>query len=78
MGDNKLVQGSYYSDTDQQNLSMFWYSFDEVLIRPYFIDKFRWNSLSVIEKTSNHDFIKSCKVNKDIYSDHLPLIFEIV
>ena len=43
MGDNKIVQGTYYNSSDQQEKSIFWYSFDELLIRPYFIDKFNWD-----------------------------------
>jgi len=78
MGDNKLVQGTYYSDKDQQDLSMFWYSFDEVLIRPYFIEKFNWEYFDVIERTNDYTFIDRNKINKIVYSDHLPLKFEII
>jgi hypothetical protein len=78
MGDNKLVQGTYYGDNDQQDLSMFWYSFDEVLIRPYFIDKFNWEYFGVVERTENYNFINGNKINKTAFSDHLPLKFEIV
>lgn len=78
MGDNKLVQGTYYVDNDQQDLSMFWYSFDEVLIRPYFIDKFNWEYFGVIEKTESYNLISDHKINKTLFSDHLPLKFEIL
>ena len=78
MGDNKLVQGTYYVDSDQQDLSMFWYSFDEVLIRPYFIDKFNWEYFGVVESTVDYTFMKDYKINKTMFSDHLPLKFEII
>jgi len=77
MGENKVVQGTYYNDSDRQDLSVFWYSYDEVLIRPYFIDRFIWDSFYIIEKTQNFEFIKNKKINKKDYSDHLPLTFEI-
>lgn len=77
MGDNKKVQGTYYNENDQQDLSMFWYSFDEVLIRPYFINKFNWDSFSIIEQTQNSSFLKDDKIDKSQFSDHLPLKFEI-
>jgi hypothetical protein len=78
MGDNKTIQGTYYGENDQQGLSMYWYSFDEVLIRPYFINKFNWEYFGVVEKTDEHKFIKNNKINGFEYSDHLPLKFEIV
>lgn len=78
MGDNKLVQGTYYVDNDQQDLSMFWYSFDEVLIRPYFIDMFNWEYFGVVENTENYSLIKGHKIDKISFSDHLPFKFEIV
>lgn len=78
MGDNKAAQGTYYTDNDQQDLSMFWYSFDEVLIRPYFIDKFNWEYFGVVERTEKYNFIIDHKINKIDFSDHLPLKFEIV
>lgn len=78
MGDNKLVQGTYYGDNDQQDLSMFWYSFDEVVIRPYFIDKFNWEYFGVVERTENYNFVSHHKINKAAFSDHLPLKFEII
>ena len=57
MGDNQLVQGTYYSSCNQQEKSIFWYLLDEVLIRPYFIDKFNWEYFDIIEKTKKHIFI---------------------
>ena len=77
MGDNKLVQGTYYVENDQQDLSMFWYSFDEVLIRPYFIEKFNWEYFGIVERTENYFFISGHQIDKNAFSDHLPLKFEI-
>lgn len=78
MGENKLVQGTYYNSSDSQGKSIYWYSFDEVLIRPYFIDKFNWDYFSIVERTKKHDFVPNSVIDKDRYSDHLPLKFEIM
>lgn len=78
MGDNRLVQGTYYNTSDQQGRSIFWYTFDELLIRPSLIDKFNWQFFDIVEKTKNHNFIKNGIINKTEYSDHLPLKFEIL
>lgn len=78
MGDNKIVQGTYYNSSDQQEKSIFWYSFDELLIRPYFIDRFNWDYFGIIEKTDNYNFVNNSKIDKYNYSDHLPIKFEIM
>lgn len=77
MGDNKLVQGSYYNTVDSQDKSIYWYSFDEVLIRPFLIDRFNWDNFEIIEKTHNYNFIKNDIIDKT-YSDHLPIKFELL
>lgn len=77
MGENKLVQGTYYNSSDSQIKSIYWYVFDEVLIRPYFIDKFNWNYFNIVEKTNSYDFVPNSIIDKERYSDHLPLKFEI-
>lgn len=78
MGDNKNVQGTYYNSSDKQDKSIFWYSFDQLLIRPYLIDKFNWDYFDIIERTESYDFIKNEVIDKTDYSDHLPLKFEII
>ena len=78
MGDNRLVQGTYYNNSDQQDRSMFWYTFDQLLIRPFLIDKFNWDFFDIIEGTRNYSFIRNGIINKTQYSDHLPLKFEIL
>lgn len=78
MGDNKNVQGSYYNNSDQDDKAIFWYSFDEVLIRPSLIDRFIWNNFVIIEETKDHKFIRNEIIDKNNYSDHLPVKFEII
>ena len=78
MGDHRNVQGTYYSSSDQQGKSIYWYTFDQLLIRPFFIDKFNWNYFDVVEHTKSYQFIKNDIIDKRTYSDHLPLKFEIL
>ncbi len=77
MGDNRLVQGTYYSSQDQQGKSIFWYCFDQLLLRPFFIEKFNWDYFGIVERTESYSFIKNGIIDKRQYSDHLPLRFEI-
>ena len=78
MGDNKTAQGTYYNSSDQQDKSIFWYAFDELLIRPYFIDRFNWEYFGIVEKTESYQFVSREMIDKSNYSDHLPIKFEIV
>ena len=78
MGDNRIVQGTYYSNNDQQGKSIFWYSFDQLLIRPYFIEKFNWNYFDIVERTASYQFVRNEVIDKYHYSDHLPLKFEVL
>lgn len=78
MGDNTLVQGSYYNNNDSQDKSIFWYAYDSVLLRPYLIDKLNWECFNYVLETENHSLIKKETINKNDYSDHLPVKFEIM
>lgn len=77
MGDNTLVQGSYYNNEDGQDKSIFWYAYDAVLLRPYFIDRFNWDNFRYVFKTEKHSLLNIETINKKEYSDHLPILFEI-
>ena len=47
MGKNDLTLGTYYSDTDNGGCSFYWYTFDQVLIRPELIDRFVWEEFEI-------------------------------
>lgn len=78
MGDNTLVQGSYYNNNDSQDKSIYWYAYDSVLLRPFFIDKFNWDTFGYITSTHSYSFVNKETINKSRYSDHLPILFEII
>ena len=77
MGDNALVQGSYYNSGDGQDKSLYWYAYDAVLLRPFFIDRFNWDNFRYVFKTETHSLMNVEAINKNDYSDHLPILFEI-
>lgn len=78
MGANKLVQGSYYNTNDDNYNAIYWYSFDSVLLRPCFIDDFNWDYFEIVERTSGSNFVSNTTIDKERYSDHLPIKFEII
>ena len=78
MGKHGKVQGSYYYENDKDDKSLYWYSFDEVLIRPSLIDFFSWKYFDYISEVDGRSLLKNQKINKDDYSDHFPLKFEIM
>ena len=57
---------------------MYCYSFDEVLLRPSLIDRFVWTYFDYITEINKMSLLKSGKIDKKEYSDHLPLKFEIM
>lgn len=78
LGKRGSAYGSYYSDNDQQDKSIYWYSFDEVLLRPFLMNKFNWEYFDYIIEVNGRSLLKNSKINKEQYSDHLPLKFEIM
>ena len=78
MGANKLVQGTYYNSSDKDDHAIYWYSFDSVLLRPCYIEKFSWNYFEIVEKTKKYNFVPNTTIDKERFSDHLPIKFEIL
>ena len=77
MGDNEVVQGTYYNDSDENDKSFYWYTFDQILLRPLLIEQFIMKELKVINSVNGNTLIKNYKIDKAKYSDHLPIKFEI-
>lgn len=77
MGADKVVQGTYYSIKDSKDESVYWYTWDQVLIRPELISHFPMKELQVITSIEETTLLKNSIINSKEFSDHLPLIFEI-
>ncbi|MBI4965860.1 MAG: endonuclease/exonuclease/phosphatase family protein [Desulfomonile tiedjei] len=57
----------------------FWNMFDQVLIRPALLDRFRNKDLRIIESDDQRSFLSPRTGNPDpnVASDHLPLVFSL-
>lgn len=77
MGNQNGVPGTYYTDTDQEDKSFYWYTFDQVLLRPALIKYFVWDEFVIIDHVGTKSLVQSGKIHKEKYSDHLPIKFEI-
>lgn len=78
MGDIDLPNGTYFYDASSQEVNYYWNFFDQVVLRPSLIEFFDPSKVKLIYKTKTHDFItEKGRPNKTLYSDHLPLYFEL-
>ena len=65
---------TYYSNQSGKAINYYWYSFDQVIIRPQLIRAFDEEKLAIITATGNHSLTKKGnKPDETKYSDHLPL-----
>ncbi|WP_320153152.1 hypothetical protein [uncultured Tolumonas sp.] len=71
---NKDFPGTHkYARTGEDVVS--WHFLDQVIIRPSLIEKFSFDSLSIITNTTQYKFTN--KNNKPSLSDHLPIKCEL-
>ncbi len=72
-----VVNGSYYLRSSKP-ICYFWNIFDQVLLRPYFIDlKFDESSLRIVESFGSINLLKKNGVINQKISDHLPIEFDL-
>jgi hypothetical protein len=67
------LAGTYYYNSASPT-NYFWHTFDQVLIRPSLLAGFSHDDLKVIDKIGNTSLIKNGKIDKERFSDHLPLV----
>ncbi|MEY8337151.1 hypothetical protein AALB16_03845 [Lachnospiraceae bacterium 62-35] len=77
MGKQGKALGTYYFEADQDDNSFYWYTFDQVLIRPELINDFIWEEFEIIDHIAKNSLIKDNKIYSTRYSDHLPVKFAI-
>lgn len=69
--------GTYYRPASGP-LANYWYTFDQVLIRPDLLRNFKEENLRVLTEAGNVSLLTEGKVpDKAVASDHLPLFFQI-
>jgi hypothetical protein len=78
MGDaSKGPPGTYYYDSSEQ-VSYFWNTFDQVLIRPSLLDIFPDDGLKVLTSANGKKLVRANNIPDDkVASDHLPILFTI-
>jgi hypothetical protein len=76
MGDLSVgAPGTYYYRSSEQ-VSYFWNTFDQVLLRPDLLDFFPQADLKVISKIGNNSLMRKNGISAS-YSDHLPIIVKL-
>jgi hypothetical protein len=76
MGDLSVgAPGTYYYRSSQQ-VSYFWNTFDQVLLRPDLLDFFSQADLKVISKIGDNSLMTENGIYSS-YSDHLPIIVKL-
>lgn len=69
-------KGTFYYSTATK--SYYWYTYDQVIIRPDLIDKFDINELKILSDINEKSLLtKNNLPNKKIISDHLPIKFKL-
>jgi len=76
LGDQKPVSGTHYYRASE-HISFDWNIFDQVLLSPNLIDYISVEDIKIVFKTNSFNLVtEKDKIDK-LYSDHLPLKFNI-
>lgn len=74
--DDHDCKGTFYYSSSTK--SFYWYTYDQVILRPQLIDNFSMDNLRIINKINDKSLITKSNVpNKKEISDHLPIKFKI-
>ncbi|MCI0639750.1 MAG: hypothetical protein L0Y72_18350 [Gemmataceae bacterium] len=77
-GDAVQPAGTYYYDKSNPEVDPLWNIFDQVLLRPSVLDRFRNKNLKILTTDGTVSFIwDDGRPNGDVYSDHLPIWFQL-
>ncbi len=78
LGDESVGPPGTYYDARSEQVCFFWNTFDQVLIRPDLLSRFRNNDLEVLTNDGEHNLLKSNGLPDDTNgSDHLPILFKL-
>lgn len=75
MGKKGYALGTYYNNSDQDDNSFYWYTFDQILLRTELMEDFIWDEFEILDHIGNNSLIKNHKIYDRRYSDHLPVKF---
>jgi hypothetical protein len=68
--------GTYYYDKRERYLRYYWHMFDQVLIRPALLDRFRSEEVRILTSDGKVSLISSAN-GRPSFSDHLPILFKL-
>jgi hypothetical protein len=75
-GDGTRGPAGTYHYSDSQHKVYFWNMFDQVLVRPALLNRFRLEDLEVIHHTGEQSLLTTAGLpNRTVGSDHLPILF---
>lgn len=73
---SNLSKGTFYYSTETK--SYYWYTYDQVILRPDLINKFDINKLKIIDVVNKKSLVSRNNIpDKKRISDHLPIKFEL-
>ena len=73
---SNACKGTFYYSTATK--SYYWYTYDQVLIRPDLIDKFNIKHLKILDSINENSLVnKNNLPDKKMISDHFPIKFKI-
>ncbi len=77
-GDAVQPAGTYYYEKSNPEVDPLWNIFDQVLIRPALLDRFRTKNLKILTTDGEVRFTwEDGRPNGDVFSDHLPIWFQL-
>ncbi|MDQ1328981.1 MAG: hypothetical protein QG641_2267 [Candidatus Poribacteria bacterium] len=78
LGDfNSETPGTYYYPNAEHE-ALFWHAFDQVLIRPDLLSRFDNEDLKILTSDGEISFLNESGIpDKNVASDHLPLLFKL-
>jgi hypothetical protein len=77
-GDAVEPAGTYYYDKSNPEVDPLWNIFDQVLLRPGLLDRFRSKNLKILTTDGQVQFTwEDGTPNGDLFSDHLPIWFQL-
>jgi len=77
-GDAVQPAGTYYYDKSNPEVDPLWNIFDQVLLRAGLLDRFRSENLKILTTDGTDSFTKKDgRPNADVFSDHLPIWFQL-
>ncbi len=76
LSNQKPPYASYYY-SNSSSVNYYWNMFDQVIIRPELVSAFNMDVFSIITETKTCQLMLNGKPNKNSFSDHLPIFFNI-